>query len=72
MVMSFKPTWRENAIDALIDDDIDTMKRDDNWILSEILLEGFKGYANFTDDELEVELQERDISTVFGDNDDQE
>ena len=72
MVMSFKPTWRENAIDALIYDDIDTMKRDDNWILSEILLGGFKGYANFTDDELEVELQERDISTVFGDNDDQE
>jgi len=70
MVMSFKPTWRENAIDALIDDDIDTDKRDDNWILSEILLEGFKGYANYTDDELDQELRERDISTVFGDNDD--
>ena len=69
MVMSFKPTWRENAIDALIDDDIDTMKRDDNWILSEILLEGFKGYANYTDDELEQELIGRDISTVFGEND---
>ena len=70
MVMSFKLTWRENAIDALIDDDIDTMKRDDNWILSGILLGGFKGYANFTDEELEKELVERDISTIFGDNDD--
>jgi len=75
MVMSFKPKWRDNAIEALVNDDIDTIlmsegQYNDRFFLSALLTDGFKGYANHSDDELEVELKDRDISTVFGDNDD--
>ena len=72
MVMSLQPEWRENAINTLVDDDLNTIitYQDDNWILSEILTTGFKGYNNYTDEELEQELVGRDISTVFGENDD--
>ena len=74
MVMSFNPTWRDNAIETLVSDDIDTILTsegayNDRFFLSALLTEGFKGYANHTDEELENELFERDISTVFGDND---
>ena len=73
--MSFNPTWRDNAIETLVSDDIDTIltakgEYNDEFFLSEILTGGFKGYANHTDEELERELVDRDISTVFGDNDD--
>ena len=75
MVMSFNPTWRDNAIETLVSDDIDTIltakgEYNDEFFLSEILTGGFKGYNAYTDEELETELVERDISTVFGDNDD--
>jgi hypothetical protein len=75
MVMSFNPTWRDNAIETLVSDDIDTIltakgEYNDEFFLSEMLTGGFKGYNAFTDEELERELVERDISTVFGDNDD--
>ena len=75
MVMSFNPKWRDNAIDTLINDDIDsifTMKGEfnDESMIAEMLYSGFKGYQEYTDEELETELRERDISTVFGDNDD--
>jgi hypothetical protein len=70
MVMSFKPNWRDNAIDTLINDDIDSFNNGFEHGLAEILYSGFKGYQNYTDEQLEVELNERDISTVFGDNDD--
>ena len=75
MVMSFKPKWRDNAIEALVNDDIDTIlmsegQYNDRFFLSALLTDGFKGYANHSDDELELELKDRDISTVFGDNDD--
>lgn len=74
MVMSFNPTWRDNAIETLVNDDIDTILTsegayNDRFFLSVLLTEGFKGYANHTDEELEQELVERDISTVFGEND---
>ena len=74
MVMSFKPKWRDNAIDTLVADDIDTIltakgEYNDEFFLSEILLSGFRGYNSYTDEELETELVERDISTVFGEND---
>ena len=74
MVMSFDPEWREKAIECLVDDDLNTILtyNDDNWILSEILIKGFKGYVNYTDEELETELVERDISTVFGKIDDED
>jgi len=74
MVMSFNPSWRDNAIETLVSDDIDTILTsegayNDRFFLSALLTDGFKGYANHTDEELETELVERDISTVFGDND---
>ena len=74
MVMSFNPTWRDNAIETLVSDDIDTIltakgEYNDEFFLSAILTGGFKGYNAYTDEELERELVERDISTVFGDND---
>jgi hypothetical protein len=71
MVMSFNPEWRDKAIKCLIEDDINSYV-EHGWIdtLWYVLEQGFKGYANFTDDELNQELEERDISTVFGDNDD--
>jgi len=75
MVTSFNPKWRDNAIDTLINDDIDsifTMKGEfnDESMIAEMLYSGFKGYQEYTDEELETELVERDISTVFGENDD--
>ena len=72
MVMSFNPSWRDNAIETLVSDDIDTILTAEaaSWsYLSAILTGGFKGYNAYTDEELETELRERDISTVFGDND---
>ena len=63
---------RDYAIDELIQNDINTIQNDDGWYLSSLLRSGFKGYGHYTDEELMQELQERDISTVFGDNDDQE
>ena len=70
MVMSFKPKWRSKAIKELIEDDINSYV-EHGWIdtLWFVLEQGFKGYANFTDEELETELVERDISTVFGEID---
>ena len=75
MVMSFNPTWRDNAIEALVADDINTIltakgEYNDEFFLSALLTDGFKGYNAYTDEELETELVERDISTVFGENDD--
>ena len=71
MVMSFKPKWRDNAIETLICDDINSyVDHGCIEILHQMLYSGFKGYQEYTDEELEVELRERDISTVFGDNDD--
>jgi len=62
---------RDEAVNALIADDINTIESDSGWYLSAILSVGFKGYDNYADDELIQELMERDISTVFGDNDDE-
>jgi hypothetical protein len=69
--MSFNPEWRSKAIKVLIEDDINSYVEhgfvDTLWF---VLDNGFRGYSNFTDGELETELRERDISTVFGENDD--
>ena len=73
--MSFNPQWRDNAIETLVNDDINSfmhMREEcgDESVLAQILYSGFKGYQNYTDEELETELVERDISTVFGENND--
>ena len=66
---------REKAIQELVDNDIDSIIRDynemgDASVIAFILEEGFKGYTNYTDEALMTELQERDISYLFGENDD--
>jgi hypothetical protein len=72
--MSFKPEWRDNAIETLVYDDIDSFfsqmnHNNDASVMAQMLYSGFKGYQNYTDEELETELRERDISTVFGEID---
>ena len=73
--MVIQRNWRDNAIETLVDDDINSFMRmreecGDESVLAEMLYSGFKGYQNYSDEQLEVELNERDISTVFGENDD--
>ena len=70
--MVIQRNWRDNAIDTLINDDVNSYV-DHGHIetLYQILYSGFKGYQEYTDEQLEVELNERDISTVFGENDDE-
>jgi hypothetical protein len=57
---------RDEAIDELINNDMNTIQNDDGWYLSSLLRSGFKGYEYMTDDELMQELTERDISYLFG------
>ena len=68
--MVIQRNWRDNAIDTLISDDVNSYV-DHGHIetLYQMLYSGFKGYQEYTDEQLEVELNERDISTVFGEND---
>ena len=55
---------RQLAIDTLITDDMDTTWSGAMDYLYSMFLHGFKGYTNYTDDELVQELNER-----FGDRD---
>lgn len=62
---------REKAIQELIDNDFDTVMNSDYGVelLRSILDSGFKGYRGMTDEELIMELEQRDISSNFGEND---
>ena len=60
---------RTKAIDELINDDADIILGEGDYFLYALLKDGFKGYANFTDEELMNELIERDISYLFGEVD---
>jgi hypothetical protein len=60
---------RDEAIDELINNDMNTIQNDDGWYLSSLLRSGFRGYEFMTDNELIQELTERDISHLFGDDD---
>ena len=66
---------RSKAIDAIISDDIDSIMvskdfyNDESYIDS-ILRVGHKGYEDYTDDELIKELNDRDISELFGECED--
>ena len=53
---------REQIVDALIANDMDTILNQgyDNY-LYDLLLVGFKGYQNMADSDLIIELNERDI-----------
>jgi hypothetical protein len=63
---------RELAIQELVDNDFDTVMNSDYGVelLRSILDSGFKGYRGMTDEELIMELEQRDISSNFGDYDD--
>ena len=63
---------RELAIQELVDNDFDTVMNSDYGVelLRSILDSGFKGYRAMTDEELIMELEQRDISPNFGENDD--
>ena len=57
---------RREMIEMLVDDDINTIfesKNQDNdeFYIANILMEGFKGYENFTEEELVQEMNERDL-----------
>ena len=54
--------YTNNAIEKLVRDDVNTIisnNFEDTIYLESILEIGFKGYINFTDKELEEELEER-------------
>jgi len=61
---------RELAIEKLVDNDFDTVMNSDYGVelLRSILDSGFKGYRAMSDDELIMELDQRDISPDFGDD----
>jgi hypothetical protein len=57
---------RQEMIEMLVDDDINSIfesknQENDEYYISTILLEGFKGYENFTEEELVQEMNERDL-----------
>ena len=55
-----KKIKREVAVEALISDDIDTTSQiDGQEYLYNLLRSGFKGYANYTNKELQAEYNER-------------
>jgi hypothetical protein len=49
---------REEMISALIDDMMDTISNSSGWYLSSICADGFKGFHNYTDEELRQEYAE--------------
>ena len=63
---------RELAIQELVDNDFDTVMNSDYGVelLRSMLDSGFKGYRAMSDEELIMELEQRDISPIFGENDD--
>jgi hypothetical protein len=66
MVMSFNPARRASMIDMLVDNDINSIITDANEyndmsVLAEILEIGFKGYENYTDEELTRDMTERGL-----------
>ena len=62
---------REKAIETLVSDDVQTITFmvktfQTSDYLNAILRDGTKGYVDYTDEELMSELQDRDISYLFG------
>lgn len=57
---------RDKMVDRLIDDDINTIfvmkgEENDESLIAQMLYSGFKGYENYTDEELIVEMREREL-----------
>ena len=68
---------RDKVIQELINSDVDFIPEDEESdfivkdLLATYLREGFKGYNNMSDEELMQECDERDISYLFGEDDDE-
>ena len=63
---------REKVIEELIQDDTDSMWEENDYgvtLLETYFREGFRGYSDFTDEELIQECKSRDISYLFGEDD---
>jgi len=58
---------RQKCIEELVNDDLVNNEHGD--FLKHLLIVGFKGYVSFTDEEIMAELEDRDISYLFGDDD---
>jgi hypothetical protein len=60
---------RHEMIEMLIDNDINTILSDasagDMSLLAETLYSGFKGYQNYTEEELVQEMNERELWTEW-------
>jgi hypothetical protein len=74
MIDPFDGYDRSKAIEALIRDDIDSIiisysDFGDTFYIDSILRSGHKGYEDMTDEEICEELEGRDISYLFGDDD---
>jgi hypothetical protein len=61
---------RKKMIGELVGCVLDFDDKEKNNILENILVNGFQGYQTFSDEDLMQELTDRDISYVFGENDD--
>jgi len=63
---------REQAIATLLDDDMAMDPHELRKEFKRMLANGFAGYENMSDEELMQELSDRDISYLFGEDDDEE
>ena len=58
---------RDTMIDLLIDDDLNTIftmkgEENDESLIAQMLYSGFKGYENYTDEQLVREINERELN----------
>jgi len=57
---------RDSMIEMLIDDDLNTIftmkgEENDESMIAQMLYSGFKGYENYTEEELITEMNEREL-----------
>jgi hypothetical protein len=57
---------RDSMIEMLIDDDLNTIftmkgEENDESLIAQMLYSGFKGYENYTEEELITEMNEREL-----------
>lgn len=66
MSISYSEEYRSAVIDTLVDIDWDSIiHMDTSELLNSYLRSGFKGYDNFTDEELQSELDNRGIQVDY-------
>jgi hypothetical protein len=62
---------RDKAINELVGDCYDIIKNGCEDYLIDLLSQGHKGFNDWTDEELMQELEDRDISYLFEESDDE-